>query len=79
MNGGMSSTVPAGTRLTAVLSLVIILAGVAARLYQIDYNFDGDEVFSVRLASRSLAEVVQGSIVDRTQPPLHNVLLHFWV
>jgi uncharacterized membrane protein len=62
-----------------VVLAVVLAAGLAARLYQADYNFDGDEVFSVTLASQSFTEVIRESLQDRPHPPLHNVLLHLWI
>ena len=59
--------------------IIIILIGLAARLHEVRYNFDGDEIFSVRLASKEFPEVIAASLQDRPHPPLHNVLLHFWM
>ena len=59
--------------------VVLLSIGVAVRTYQIDYNFDGDELFSAQLASRPFAEVISQSLEDRPHPPLHNILLHFWI
>ncbi|MGH9838974.1 MAG: glycosyltransferase family 39 protein [Blastocatellia bacterium] len=59
--------------------IVILLIGLAARLHEVLYNFDGDEIFSARLASKSFPEVIAASLQDRPHPPLHNVLLHFWM
>ena len=49
-----TSAEPGGRLPRWELAVVAILlsAGLAARCYQIGYNFDGDEVFSVELASR---------------------------
>ena len=33
-------------------SAVIIAAGLGVRLFDLDYSFDGDEIFSAMLASR---------------------------
>lgn len=57
----------------------VLLAGLGVRLHEIGYSLDGDESFSVRLASRPLAEVLAASLVDRPHPPLHNILLHGWL
>lgn len=59
--------------------LLIVCLGTAARTYDIGFNFDVDEIFSVKLAAGSFADVVAASLQDRTHPPLHNILLHFWV
>lgn len=61
------------------LVLVAVSVGVAVRLYQVSYNFDCDEIFSARLASGSLTEVISQSLTDRPHPPLHNLLLFVWV
>jgi hypothetical protein len=58
---------------------VIIIVGLAARLYNADYNFDGDEVFSARLADNRLSEVIAQSLTDRPHPPLYYIMLHFWI
>lgn len=57
---------------------VLLGIGLAARTYQIDYNFDGDELFSARLASRPFGEVLSQSLEDRPHPPLYNILLYCW-
>jgi hypothetical protein len=61
------------------LFLLILVSGIALRLYQIDYNFDGDEIFSVKAASGSFSRMIDVSIEDRPHPPLHNILLFFWI
>jgi hypothetical protein len=63
------------------IAVVVALLGIgiAARTYQIDYNFDYDELFSTRLAGRSFAEVISQALEDRPHPPLHYLLLHFWI
>lgn len=61
-----------------LLALILILA-LCARLYEIDYNLDGDEIFSVNIAAGDFSGVVSGSLQDAVHPPLHNILLHFWV
>jgi hypothetical protein len=61
------------------LFLLILVSGIALRVYQIDYNFDGDEIFSVRAASGSFSRMIDVSIEDRPHPPLHNILLFFWI
>lgn len=59
--------------------VIIVVVGVLARLYDIHTNFDVDEIFSVKLATKTFTEVIAGSLQDRTHPPLHNLLLHFWL
>lgn len=55
-----------------------ILAGTAARLIEIGYSLDGDEIFSVSLAIQDFGAVIQASLQDRPHPPLYNALLHVW-
>jgi mannosyltransferase len=57
----------------------VILLGLAVRLYHADYNFDTDEVFSVRLARAPLPDVIHFALADRPHPPLHIILLHAWI
>src|SRR5262245_24613713 len=59
--------------------LLIILLAASLRLYQADYNFSGDELFSVEAASSSFSHAIDVSIKDRVHPPLYYVLLHFWI
>jgi len=61
----------------ALLSILGLAA--AARLVQVGYNFDGDELFSVLLASRSFPEVIRLALIDTVHPPLHLILLHGWI
>ena len=60
-------------------ALAICLVGIALRMVQIAYNFDGDELFSARLVARPFGEVIRQSLEDRPHPPLHNLLLFHWV
>jgi uncharacterized membrane protein len=57
----------------------VVAVGIFARLYDIHANFDVDEIFSVKLATKTFSEVIAGSLQDRTHPSLHNILLHFWL
>ncbi len=57
----------------------ILLLGFGARIYDIHVNFEGDEVFSVKLASSVFTEVIAQSLADSPHPPLHNVLLSSWI
>lgn len=59
--------------------LAILGLAAAARLVQVGYNFDGDELFSVLLSSRSFAEVIRLALIDTVHPPLHLILLHGWI
>ena len=60
-------------------SVAVVAVALAARLISIDYNFDGDEIFSLQLVSGSWSEIIARSMVDRPHPPLHNLLLHGWI
>ena len=59
--------------------IAVVAVAVSARLISIDYNFDGDEIFSLQLVSGSWSEVITRSLADRPHPPLHNLLLHGWI
>ena len=61
-----------------VFTAVIVVAA-TMRLSGIDYNFDGDEIFSVQLASGSTSQVLDRALGDKPHPPLHYLLLHVWV
>lgn len=61
------------------LLLLLLITALALRTYQITYNFDGDEVFSVRTARSSFHSVIETSLWDKPHPPLFNVLLFSWV
>lgn len=62
-----------------ILLTIVVAVGLAARLHEIHYNLDGDEIFSVELASKQFEKVISHSLQDRPHPPLHNVLLHLWI
>jgi hypothetical protein len=66
-------------RIPIFLFLIILVIGILLRLYQIDYNFDGDEIFSTKAASGSFSHIMEVSLQDRPHPPLHNILLFFWI
>src|SRR5258706_15384972 len=68
-----------GELVISLFAAALIVAGIAARVHQITYNFDGDELFSTQLASRPLREVIARSLQDRPHPPLYNILLHVWI
>jgi 4-amino-4-deoxy-L-arabinose transferase-like glycosyltransferase len=61
------------------LAPVIILVGVAARLYQIGYNFDGDELWRFSSARGSFPEALGGALTDWPHPPLYYLLLWAWL
>lgn len=62
-----------------IVLTVTIAFGLVTRFHEIGYNFDGDEVFSVELARDPFEQVIYQSLEDRPHPPLHNILLHFWI
>ncbi|WP_210420320.1 glycosyltransferase family 39 protein [Aquisphaera giovannonii] len=47
-------------------------------MVQVAYNFDGDELYSARLAAQPAAEVIRESLADSPHPPLHYFLLSIW-
>jgi uncharacterized membrane protein len=53
--------------------------GFGAHLHEVQYSLDGDEIFSVELASKPFTEVISQSLQDRPHPPFHNILLHLWI
>ena len=59
--------------------LCALLLGIALRCYQLDYNLEGDEIFSVEAASGTLAHVFRVSLADAPHPPLHNFILYAWI
>jgi hypothetical protein len=52
---------------------LVVIAGVIARCWQINWNFDPDEVFSIRLATAPFSDMILGAMRDaagwRTGPP----------
>ena len=62
-----------------ILAIVLVVLALTVRLHEIHYNLDGDEVFSVQLASKQFVEVISGSLRDKPHPPLHNLLLYLWM
>jgi uncharacterized membrane protein len=62
-----------------ILLVVLVAGGLAARLYEIHYNFDGDEIFSVKLAGKPFSDVIESALQDRPHPPLYYILLHIWI
>lgn len=56
-----------------------LLSGLILRLVQIQgRELQYDDAFSMLLASRSLPEIISGTIAD-TMPPLYYFLLHYWL
>lgn len=66
-------------RYERIALLIVVVVGFAARLYDVNYNFDGDEVFSVKLARLPVAEMISGSLQETSHPPLHTFILHVWI
>jgi len=65
--------------LPTVAACSVIAIGIAARIWQVDYSFEGDEVFSVNIARQGIAEVITEALRDTPHPPLHLLLLHVWL
>ncbi len=66
-------------RVTELASVaLVVVAGVLVRCWQIHWNFDMDEVFSIRLATAPFSEMIAGAMRDTPHPPLHIMLLYFW-
>ncbi len=78
---GKAHVVPrrSGFALEAALLVFILCVALGVRVYEIDYGFDGDEVFSVNLAARSFSQFLSGALQDTPHPPLYYLLLHLWV
>jgi mannosyltransferase len=62
-----------------LVALLIVLLGIFLRLYQIDYDFDVDELFTVNAVSGTFSHLIDVSIQDRNHPPLHNFVLFLWI
>ena len=62
-----------------VAVMCALLPGIGVRCYQLDYNLDGAEIFSVEAASGTIAHVFRISLTDVTHPPLHNFTLYAWI
>lgn len=62
-----------------ILFFLIFLVAFALRLYHIDFlDIWRDEAFSINIAGRSIQEIIHVTVRD-TQPPLHILMLHFWI
>ncbi|MDD5531056.1 MAG: glycosyltransferase family 39 protein [bacterium] len=66
-------------KLSVVIFLVIMTAGILLRLYNIGYNFDGDEVSTVSASSSTFSHMIERAVEDRSHPPLHLALLFIWI
>jgi hypothetical protein len=62
-----------------ILLVIVVAVALATRLHEIGYNLDGDEIFSVDVASKQFSEMISRSLQDTSHPPLHIVLLHLWI
>lgn len=69
---------PAALRPAKVAAVLMLVGGMLLRLYQVDYNLDLDEVFSVEAARGTLAQTVSVALHD-VHPPLYYLLLHAWI
>jgi 4-amino-4-deoxy-L-arabinose transferase-like glycosyltransferase len=70
---------PNGRRAEIATLLLIVLLGLALRLYRIDHqSLWNDEGTSVALAARDLASITRGAAND-IHPPLYYYLLHGWI
>ncbi len=56
-----------------------IAAGIAARSFDAGSGLNGDEIFSIELASRGFSGMIAGSLMDQSHPPLYNTLLYIWI
>lgn len=62
------------------VSLFIVLAFVALRLWRLDYYaLTGDEIFSLTLARQGWGEMLSSAVRDVVHPPLFYILLKVWV
>src|SRR5689334_4366310 len=72
------SALPVPTATRIVMLLVIVLTGLALRVYKLDaQSFWYDEGNSARIAERSLQLIVEGAAGD-IHPPLYYLVLHYW-
>jgi 4-amino-4-deoxy-L-arabinose transferase-like glycosyltransferase len=62
-----------------ILLTVVVAVGLAARLHEIGYSLDGDEIFSVELVSNQFPDVISRALRDTPHPPLHYFLLYLWI
>lgn len=62
-----------------VVLIGVVLISLAVLFNEINYNLEGDEILSVKLASKQFSEVIADSLRDTPHPPLHNLLLHLWI
>ncbi len=74
-----SGATPRNDSLLAWAMVVVLCVAFVARLVEIGYNFDGDEIFSMHLVNGSWWDVITRSLADKPHPPLHNLLLHGWI
>jgi uncharacterized membrane protein len=62
-----------------ILLILVFILGFALRLYHIDFlDIWRDESFSINVATKPLHMILDITI-DDVHPPLHLILLHFWM
>jgi uncharacterized membrane protein len=67
-------------KLRLMLLLLLLLIGLALRLIGLDARgLWLDEAVSIKVATRSVAEIVAGGQFDRHTPPFYYLILHFWL
>ncbi len=67
-------------RPAAIATVLVVGLFIAMRLWRItDFALDGDEIFSVQLATASWHDLFAKAVQDAIHPPLLYVLLKFWI
>ena len=67
-------------RSRAILLLLILLLASFLRLRALGHDsLWGDEICTVWLAKMSLVDLIKGNIVYENIPPLHHLIVHFWI
>src|SRR3984957_2184596 len=63
-----------------IATILVVGLFIAMRLWRItDFALDGDEIFSVQLATASWHDLFAKAVQDAIHPPLLYVLLKFWI
>jgi uncharacterized membrane protein len=63
----------------ALLALILVLAA-ALRLHRLAHDsLWGDEITTVLLARKTIPDLISTNIVWENIPPLHHLILHFWI
>ena len=66
--------------LTTIATVAVIALFIGMRLWRItDFALDGDEIFSLQLATASWRELFAKAVQDAIHPPLLYVLLKLWI